>query len=371
MTIVTDNLISYDYFKEHFSNTIEYFKKASLTFDYGEDVTTASNVYNHYQQFSQDIFKKDIVGLTQNWGSITIPLMIFLMADYGLQLKNNIDILKPLRFYADSEHEQYLEVYKENLQRTYETYFTFMGVEINEFFVFEDKKLPQYLKEISNNPSGFNYMDDILTIIRHNKEFPDDPASSDSTLSLDFNKIQYTKTIPYSDIWAYLLFNLILLDKRYVVYFTSEHLDTQYWFVTECMLLDIDKLTEFLEFGISGTIISIGIRAETLAYITDQEWLNTLKKTIQDAYNALKWNNNLSVGLLALTKHIEKQIKAFPKAEFFIGTKNWTIDFVTDHITVSDPKRYHEVEKKVGDPDKSIKTKKSVTYQKKRKIEEL
>lgn len=375
ITIITDNLISYEYFKQHFSNTISYFKKAAITVTYEKGTQDAIYVFNYYNKFAIEVFKDNVQVIRVN-DSVTIPLAVFIMADYRNQLNKNIDILNPVKYYDSRDHEEYFKTYYDNMKIVSDQNFVSLGVNIKEEFIFQDKWIPKFLKGLARGPDWVDKMDDVLTIIRHAKMFPDDPKSQQSALTLDFNKITLKKTMDDSDIWAYLLFNLYFLEKRYTIVLTSDLIDTKFGFVTEAVMFDIEKLTEFLEVGKSWTIINTSISVESTNYLGDQEWFKALKKDIQNAYDELYADKkSLQDNLLKTAKHIEKQIGLFAKTknEFHIVAKNWKIDSIKDIISSANPKRRPEIEQRLWWVDGYYHNEawKTRTYEKKRKVGKL
>lgn len=309
----------------------------------------AGNTYFYYQLFADKLFKGDIQ-VTQVGNSVTIPLTIFLMADYKQQLRKNIDLIKPEDWYNPDTDNKYIKEYDRNIDVVCEKYLTYIAININETITFKDKELLRYIKDLGLTAEWFNTISDLIDSIRCikiNSEVRKRDYRKGFT-NIDPNTIEYSSSVDNNDIRAYILFNLVFLENRHTIVLTSAKVPTKSGFYNECIMFDSEKLMEFFEAGNSGTVINSSIKSESLESIQDQEWFQALKKSIQEEYDIISLNKKLLQNdLMKMAKHIEKQISSFGKIDFYVCTKNWGLDFIHNIITQTNPKKFYETRKKL------------------------
>ena len=193
----------------------------------------------------------------------------------------------------------------------------------------------------------FGLITEAIRMIKLNpKEFE---KYKDFLFDIDINTVDYSVRIEPTQLWAYILFNMIFLEQRYAIFCAWERIQTSSWPISDRCLIDKEMMNELYDYGNSGTIIMCSLPFSTFNnFMTDKKSFEALKKDIKASYNDLYATTaSLQDNLQKVTQYMEKQMQEYWKIEFYVGTKNRDVSFVQDIVTQTDPKKYHETQEKL------------------------
>ena len=354
--MLTRSPISYSYFKDHFSHTIDFLNEATLTFNYDETPHQWSVLYSHYLSFI-DFYKPKLqlsdeqTFLKKEGNSVTVSIVIVIIEHYKWKMSVNTDILKPNDRYGEDEAKnEYIHQYFQNQKEVYDRQLQYLTRNIIETISFQDRNITEIFKDKLNSKAWVERVDMITDAIRLIKWKPDKLEEyRDLLFGIDINTVNYSIELQQTDIWAFILFNLIFLEKRYSLFCSGERIITNKEAISDRCLIDKDTMIELYDHNNSWAIITCSLPFSTFNdFITNKEWFATLKKEIQKSYGELyAETTTFEEKLKKLTEYIEKQMKTFKKIEFYVGTKNNAISFIESTVTEADPKRYYETQQKL------------------------
>lgn len=381
LNVLTKSPISYPYFKDHFSHTIDFLNEATLTFNYDENPHQWSLLYSHYLNFI-DYYKPKLqlsdkqTVVRKDWNSVTISIVLVIIEHYKWKMSVNMDILKPNDRYGDQDKDAYIHQYFENQKEVYDRQLQYLTRDFIEKVSFQDRNVAETFKNKMNSKAWVERVTLVTDTIRLIKWKPDKLEEyRDLLFDIDINIINYSIELKQTDIRAYILFNLIFLEKRYALFCSGERIITDKEAISERSLIDKETMIELYEHGNSWAIITCSLPFSTFNdFMTNKEWFETLKKEIQKDYDELYSEKaTLKEKLKKLTEHIEKQMQDFWKIEFYVGTKNRDIGFVKDIVTVNDPKNFQKTDQRLwwADEETFDKVRKVKTFEKRRKISDL
>ncbi len=381
LNILTKSPISYPYFKDHFSHTIDFLNGATLTFNYDDKPDQWWILYSHYLNFI-DTYKSKLqlsdeqTFLKKEGNSIIVSIVVIIIEHYKWKMSVNTDILKPADWYSDESKNEYIRQYFEHQKTVYDMQLQYLTRNVVERISFKDDKVTEIIKNKMSSKEWAEWVEFVTDAIRMVKGNPNKLEEyKDFLFGIDINIVDYTVQLQRTHIWAYILFNLIFLEQRYALFCCGESIITDNGAVYERSLIDKKTMIELYDHGNSGAIITCSLPFTTFNnFMTDKKWFDTLKKEIQKSYDDLcSEKSSLKENLQKLTEHIEKQMQNFWKVEFYVGTKNRDIGFVKDIVTVNDPKNFYKTDQKLWWSDKEIFDKqwKVKIFEKKRRINDL
>lgn len=355
LTILSNNPLSYPYFCEHFAHTIEFFNKATLTYNYDNNPENRDGIYSNYANFLDEY--RDLFNFTENdnylkkeWNNVTIALTIVVLEHLKWEMHVNTDILKPHERYDEASMGQYIQQYFENLKDRYEYNLKNLLFTVEEVFTFKNPEIKSVLQKMGESRNGYEMVDTILNMVRYVKGNPEEKETmQDMWLWVNPDNVDLNMRAVPNQILAYFLFNLIFLEKPYYLYRAGEVIKLWTDRFSDRMLIDKFTLNQIMDFWNSGTIIQSSLPLNTFTnFIDDQETFQALKKEILEEYSKLSQETTSNKEILEkVMRHIEDRMKNFSKTEFYIGTKNQSVSFVESIVTEADKKKYYEVQKKL------------------------
>lgn len=357
ITILSNNPLSYPYFCENFSHTIDFFNKAMLTYNFDDDSKKWDMLYNHYVSFLTEYTKlfglqEESHYLKKDWNNITVSLIVVVLEHLKQKMKDNTDLLKPLEQYQDKSMDDYIAKYFENQKILYDYNLKNFLFSIEEVFNFKNEETKDTLQNLSESGNGNEIVETILNTIRYIKDHPKEKErerEKDLCFWVNPDNVNLERRTEPTQMLAYYLFNLIFLEKPYFLYYTWEPI--KFWdnIYLDWILVDKFTLNQIQDCGNSGLTIQSSLPFKMFnTFMDDQETFQALKKAIASEYeqlfnNANSWKEKLEKAM----KFIEESMKNFGKTEFYIGTKNQSVSFVKSIVVEADKKRYYEVQQKL------------------------
>ena len=378
LTIISNNPLNYPYFCEHFAHTIDFFNKATLTYTYDDDPDRWSILYSHYSHFLNEYrelfnFIEEDKYLKKNWNNVTISLPIVMLEHFKWKMQVNTDILKPHERYDDQSMYAYINQYFKNQKDIYDYNLKNLLFTVEEVFTFKNPEIKSVLQKMGESSNGHEMLDTILNATRYAKGHPEQKDTmKEMFFWINPDNIDYNlKAVP-NQILAYILFNLIFLEKQYFLYRTWEVIRMWDDTFSDWVLVDKFTLDKIMEWWNSGVIIQSSLPLKTFNnFMDDQETFQTLKKEIVEEYRKLSQGTESKKETLEkVMRHIEDKIQDFSKTEFYIGTKNQSVSFVESIVTESDKKKYYEIQKKLWTETYENKEWRRI-FKKKTKIEDI
>ena len=154
LSVITKNPISYEYFKKHFTHTIEFLHNATLTFNYDSSPGLADIRYSYYKNFVDTY--KETLGLSdqqtqiiQEGGNVTVSLIVITLEHYRRKMQQNTDILKPLQVNKSKSLQAFMKREQRNHKRLYDKHLKHFSHTQVEYYTFKYKKDFQKAQELS------------------------------------------------------------------------------------------------------------------------------------------------------------------------------------------------------------------------------
>lgn len=356
INILTKNPISYNYFKTHFANTIKFLSEATLTFDHSDDEDYAENLCYTYANFIDEyktrIWLSDSQSkLINDKGRVTISLLVLLIEYYRWEIQRNALLTSYLQEPNSKDFIKNWELIN-SWKEIFDKQLLFIWSTSQEIYSFYNKKDFEAMKKLYINQwnwslerGWFMLALDMVRIVNNGGE-----KSHMGFWDIeDLRDVDYSLESETNYVWLYLLFNMIFLWQKYSIFCPWSILRMPTKRVSGWSIVDKESMMELYDLNNSGTLLSCALPLSIFGdYISNKEWFAELKKEVQWVYNNLtKWEIVLKANINKLAIHIEKQIKNFPKVEFYVGTKNKDISFIRDIVTQHDPKKYYETQQKI------------------------